>query len=102
MWVIAKLFGIITMRWCIALISLLLGIWAIIGNYFIVIKTYITKKWESLIPLVGGILSAIGIAVLPLNSVNKLWWIPLLIDIGCVPILIYTLVYRLFFHRRKI
>ena len=49
------------------------------------------KESESLIPIVGGLFANIGLSILP---VNLSWWtsLPLLIDIGCLPMIIAALI----------
>lgn len=66
-----------------------------IANWVLAIKWYLFKKQSTLIPLIGGISGAIGVAIFPLSYVSKWWWIPLIVDIGSGVMmagLIYTLV----------
>lgn len=53
------------------------------------------KSQSSWIPLVGGGLIAIGLAIDP--RTRAWWWLPLLIDWGCAPGLLHT---ALFFLNR--
>ena len=52
-----------------------------IGNWSIPFR----KGGGSLIPLLGGLFVAAGFAVVPVGSINSLWWVPLFVDLGCVP-----------------
>jgi len=46
----------------------------------------------SVLPLFGGILAAIGIAILPMEGSWKWVWLPLALDWGGVPMLLVSLV----------
>ncbi len=37
----------------------------------------------SMIPLIGGLLGTIGCLVAPVSFIQRLWWLPLIIDPGC-------------------
>jgi hypothetical protein len=41
----------------------------------------------SLLPFIGGVAGTIGCRLAPSQSLNQLWWVPLLIDPGCALLL---------------
>ena len=49
-------------------------------------------KFESLIPLVGGIFGAMGLFILPVSHARQFSWLPLVLDIGCGPLLVAALI----------
>lgn len=53
------------------------------------------SKESSWIPLVGGAAISIGIFLMPLNGAAKWFWVPLLLDWGCLPGIIFTTLYYL-------
>jgi len=71
------------MRWTISIILLVVGGSAIIANYSLSIRWYLLKQRGSMIPFLGGVLTAAGLALLPSPSVHGYWWLALLVDPGC-------------------
>jgi len=65
-----------------------------------IVQSYRTKKFHSQMPFIGGFLGASGMGLLPVDAVSRLWWIPPLIDPGCVLLFSLTAVSFLF-HRRR-
>src|ERR1039458_2428132 len=69
-----------------AILSVVLGLfggWVIIGNWWIVIRWYIWRKPDSLVPFVGGIFFALAMISYPEPRVRHWAWIPLIVDLGC-------------------
>ena len=63
-----------------------------IGNWGTVLRYVVTKKHSSRIPFLGGIAGAIAILIVPplpflpiASSLKPYFWVPLLLDFGCVP-----------------
>jgi hypothetical protein len=46
----------------------------------------------ALLPLVGGVSGAIGCLVAPFAPIQRLWWVPLVVDPGCALLLVCGLV----------
>jgi hypothetical protein len=72
----------IFLRWVLFSILVLFGAWAIIINWIIAFR-----KSGSLIPVVGGFIATIALLVAPWDAIRTFWWVPLVVDLGCMPIL---------------
>jgi hypothetical protein len=53
------------------------------------------RKAPSRIPLLGGVAGSIGIWLLPLAAAHKWWWAPLVVDLGCLPLILHAAVHYL-------
>ena len=75
--------------------------WAVIViNWRFVWRYYIKGETGSLIPIIGGVLGALVVWNVSTNpTVRRLWWIPLVIDCGSIPLLLMTV---LFWVRRML
>lgn len=80
-----------------AMVLIILSLWIIIGNLWIAFGGLFKKrkKFESLLPIVGGCAGVIGLWLLPLAQFHRFWWVPLVVDLGCVPLLISAIVDQL-------
>jgi hypothetical protein len=76
----------VILRWVVFSFLMFFGGWAIVANWVIPFR----KGGGSLIPLVGGSLVAVAFAVVPVDVLNSLWWVPLFVDLGCVPLFTLT------------
>ncbi len=72
----------------IAAVLALLFAYLSVLNAWTVINNRLTGRHASAIPLIGGIAGAIAARLLP--PVQSLWWLPLFVDYGSVPMLIYV------------
>lgn len=89
-------------RWIAGLFLLVLSCWIICLNAWVFWKGYIQrKKAASWIPLIGGIFGMIAVLVLPVFWIKTWWWVPLLIDWGSLPGLLYTLIWFAVSSRKK-
>lgn len=78
--------------WILGVVSLALCLWSVLGNLWIVFAGVFLNKKESLLPFVGGIAGAIGLLLMPVNHLRRFWWVPLVIDLGCGPMLVAVLI----------
>jgi hypothetical protein len=76
----------ILLMWLISLLLLFLGGWITIANWIIPLR----PKGGTLIPIIGGVFVAIAFATVPLEVLHSFWWVPLIVDLGCVPLLVLT------------
>jgi hypothetical protein len=74
------------LRWWVSILFVVIGTWAILANW-------VGAVWQrrgSLIPVVGSLLASMAIVAVPLDAVRPFWWVPLILDLGCVPLLLLT------------
>jgi len=71
----------------------------ILGNWWAVIRGVIRKPKGSGLPIIPGVLGAVALLIAPpQNDIfrwHSYWWVPLLVDVGCVPWLIYHICFAL-------
>jgi hypothetical protein len=88
-------------RWSISSILFLLFVWLAFLNATVFWQRHIQKrKAPSWIPLLGGLFGVAALLALPMPIANQFWWIPLLLDWGSLPGLLYTVFYHLLLHKK--
>jgi hypothetical protein len=85
----------------LSIVMLLLGGYVILGNYWFGVMALLKKEHSSWVPVLGGGCASVGCLLSPHMALNKLWWVPLFADLGCVPGIIYSLVYFVFIWVRN-
>jgi hypothetical protein len=92
-----------TFKILISTLFFIIGFWIIIQNWILVFKYILTKKKQpSWIPLAGGFILMLSLGIQPFEDFSKYWLIPFILDWGCIPGFIYTLIfYMKFLFRRK-
>ena len=45
------------------------------------------------VPLLGGLLGAVGLCLIPVKGAWRWFWIPLIADVACIPIPVSAIVY---------
>jgi hypothetical protein len=70
--------------WAAVAVLAFFGGWAIIANYAVVVLWYVKRKHGSMVPLFGGLLFAAAMFICPVPEVRRFFWIPFLIDLGCI------------------
>jgi hypothetical protein len=73
------------------MVFLFLGGYIAVGHGFIFVHSILKtkKQYGSGIPLVGGISGSLGVLLLPVYGAWKFAWVPLILDFGCLPTLIW-------------
>jgi hypothetical protein len=81
-------------QWIASVVLILFSLWAIAGNLWITFGGLFKKRktHATLGPLVGGIAGMIGILLLPIEGVRSFCWVPLVVDMGCVPLFVAVLI----------
>ena len=89
-------------RWIFAIpFFLLFGILAvghIVGMWLFYVKK---QKVGSMIPFSGGISGVIGLAILDWKLALYWFWVPLLLDIGCLPMILAWCGHMIVCHFKK-
>ena len=82
------------LHWILSVPALAVSISMIAANLWITFGGLFKKreKFQSLIPFVGGIVGAMGLFILPISHARSFWWVPLVIDLGCGPMLVAILI----------
>jgi len=85
----------ITLRWLIAGILILISVYAVVGNALIAINWWSSKKRATMIPFIGGVAGLIGVLLLPIPRARDFWWLPPIVDLGCVLLMLAAALERL-------
>jgi nicotinamide riboside transporter PnuC len=72
------------------------------GTYFC--RYVLRSTTSSWIPLVGGLAGLFALIIMPLRGVRNWWWLPPIVDLGCVFGTIHTIAWFawLWFKREKL
>src|SRR5215510_895806 len=90
----------IWVRWIASVILLAVFLWVAVLNASMFWQVYFKgRKASSWIPLLGGSCGALALAISPVPQSSLLWWLPLLLDWGSVPGLLYPII--LYLRKRK-
>ena len=81
----------VALRFALGLALLAIFIWIALLNWRVFYLRLTGRRAPSWIPLMGGVSGAAGLLLLPVGEVAGYWWVPPLLDYGCVPGLIHTL-----------
>ncbi|HEY3267699.1 MAG TPA: hypothetical protein VGM37_12285 [Armatimonadota bacterium] len=79
-------------RWMIGGVFTSVAVWLIVLNGIWVVRGLIGRPMHaSWLPLLGGCTGSVALLILPIEGIRHWWLLPLLIDWGCAPGIIYTL-----------
>lgn len=84
--------------WCIPLS--VFGWLIIVSNWKVAYRNIVKKEKQSWIGFFGGGFVGLAFMIFPNNPVWYMFWVAWLIDWGCVPGTMYTIIYYLY-HRFK-
>lgn len=80
----------------ISILLLALFTYISFANFLIFYNNNIRKqKFVSYIPFVNGFIGLAGILLYPNNNFSRYWWVPFLIDWGCIPLVVELVIYRI-------
>ena len=90
------------LRWCGGG-ALFLGFLflAVTHGVWILRAIILKKKVPSFVPLVGGVMGALALLLVPLPGASRFWWVPLFADFGSIPLILWTAVWHAFFRLRR-
>jgi hypothetical protein len=83
-------------RWIVSSILFLFFAFIAFFNAVNFLRGIRGARASSSVPLVGGVLGAIALSIMPWPAANRWWWLPLLLDYGCAPLLTFIVVWILF------
>ena len=66
------------------------------------LRLVVRKSGFSYIPLINGILGGVGFYISSNEVLSSLWWLPFIVDWGCLPLLIETIVFSIYFKKHDI
>ena len=72
-----------------------------VGNGLAVANYFVHKKHVSAIPVLGGAAGLVACFLLPIEGVRPLWWLPLIVDYGSVPLIVNFFVSRIVASMRR-
>jgi hypothetical protein len=67
----------------LSIIFIVLFAWIAMSNMAIAVRWYVLKKRSSMIPIIGGLIGVAGFVISPTRTLNHLWWMPIIADLGC-------------------
>ena len=82
------------LRWTISVLLILFSVAAIVANGRLVLERLRGRNSSSFAMIVGGVLGAVGILLLPIPGMHKWFWIPAVLDFGCLPYFVMSMIYR--------
>lgn len=66
-------------------------------NWRLFYYNYVKRTaFTSVVPMVGGIAGCIGLLLLPVDGANDFWWVPLLIEWGSAPVILFSIGWHVF------
>ena len=89
------------MRSLFAIILMSSGALFILANFLIVAKWYMFKRPSTTIPLIGGLFGMAGMLLLPNRIFITYCWLPLILDLGCLPLCSCVIIDRIKKRLRK-
>ena len=74
------------LRWIVGGGLCALGVLVVGVNWWAVVRWLVSREHVgSMLPLIGGCMCSIGMALMPANIVPWAWVIPLVLDPACIP-----------------
>jgi uncharacterized membrane protein YuzA (DUF378 family) len=89
-----------TIQWAVSSVFLALFVFVATLNWMTVWAAIFRGKHSSWVPLVGGLFGVAGVWLLPIAHSHFYWWLPLILDWGCLPGLLSTAWFFAFRRRR--
>lgn len=62
------------------------------SNAATLVRYVVSKGRGSMIPFLGGVAGAVGVVASPEPALRPLWWLPLVVDPGCLVFVVSALV----------
>jgi hypothetical protein len=88
---------ITVLRWILSIVFGSVFLWIGSLHAAIFFKEFILRqRAPSYAPLVAGICGTLALLIVPLTGVRRWWWIPLVLDWGSLPGILFAAVYHLY------
>jgi len=84
--------------WFVGSLLLAVAVVCIAGNLSILLGHLLRGKHNSMVPFIGGLAGVIGMLVVPITVFRRWSWIPVILDIGTLPI---AVAFAFVFMRRR-
>lgn len=82
----------LALRWIFGAIASLVAGWILTLNWIIFWEGWVQKKGtSSIIPLIGAIVGAGALLLLPVPFFHYLWWFPFVVDWGSLPAIVIAI-----------
>jgi hypothetical protein len=97
--------ALLFVRWLIAVLFGFIFLCSAIFHNSLYLSFFITplRRWTnpenrniSSAPLLGGLLGMLAVLIVPIPGIAKWWWIPLVVDFGCLPFVIVQAYFWIF------
>jgi len=79
-----------------SLLLLLVGFYVTVSNAVVLAGSKFLRPMGSQIspiPLLGGLISGVGLCLIPLKGVSRWFWVPLIAEVAAIPILASVIAY---------
>ncbi len=83
-------------RWILGIMAVCAFLYIAAGNLYLLYLNRVKAQRHSLIPLVGGVLGALGLLSIPAQHASEYWWIPLILDFGALPLVVITILWFIY------
>lgn len=93
--------AVVYCQWLLAIASGMVFLFVAGVNAWTWIGGYLGRVRASTAPLIGGVAGAICALSMPIGTINRWWWVPLLVDVGSVPLFVAVAIGVFVRHRRK-
>jgi hypothetical protein len=78
---------VLVLRWILGSILLCFFLFIASANASVIWQWHFKRKYISWVPIFGGFFGFVSFKILPAPFLNKLSWIPFLLDLGSAPLI---------------
>jgi len=90
------------LQWFVVGLCAVISVWTTVMNVAIFWNNFYVKRNVSWVPLVGGFFGVLALLETPIAGAHRWWWVPLIIDPGSAPGLLWTAAFFLTGRHRRI
>jgi hypothetical protein len=89
------------LTWLCTFVLLVIALLAMTANATTLVRYLLKGRKASVLPLIGGLAGAATLRAAPVRGVGAWWWVPLIVDYGCVPLLVFYVFRRVWRTRGR-